>query len=87
MRKKINLNDIVVHNQEKRHLHKDIDEVVNKINEPKAEAKQLTDKDGLDRSYDADNDVSIIDNRVYIAGTKIGRASDWYDDIVKVPAL
>ena len=48
---------------------------------------QLTDKDGLDRSYSADNDLSIIDNTVYIAGTHMNRASDWYDDFVKVPTL
>ena len=52
------------------------------IDEPKAEVKQLTDNDGLDRSYDAENDISVIDNTVYISGTKIGSASDWYDDIV-----
>ena len=45
-----------------------------------AEVNQLTDKDGLDRSYSADNDLSIIDNTVYIAGTHMHRASDWYDD-------
>ena len=31
--------------------------------------------------------LSIFDNTSYIAGTMIGRASDWYDDIVKVPSL
>ena len=49
--------------------------------------KQLTDKDGLDRSNSADNDISIIDNTVYIARTHLGRASDLYDDIFKVPSL
>ena len=62
MRKKINLNDLVVYSQTKRHSHsviqpRDIDEVVKKIGEPKAEVKQLTDKDVLDRSYDAENDL------------------------------
>ena len=52
-----------------------------------AEVNQLTDKDGLDRSYSADNDLSNIDNTVYIAGTHMHRASDWYDDFVKVPTL
>ena len=28
-----------------------------------------------------------IDNRVYIAETHIGRASDWYDDARTVPSL
>ena len=41
----------------------------------------------MDRSYDAENDISIIDNTVYISGTKIGRTSDWHDDRVKVPSL
>ena len=31
--------------------------------------------------------ISITDNTVYIAGTHLGRASDWYDDIFKVPSL
>ena len=62
MRKRINLNDIVVYNQKKRHplsvmQHRDLDEVVEKIDEPKAEVNQLTDKGGLDRSYDAENDI------------------------------
>ena len=65
MRKKINLNDLVVYSQTKRHSHiviqpRDIDEVVKKIGEPKAEVKQLTDKDVLDRSYDAENDLINI---------------------------
>ena len=67
--------------------HRDIQEEVNKIHEPKAEVTQLTDKDGLDRSYDAENNLSLIDHTVCIPGTKIGRASAWYDDIVKAPSL
>ena len=31
----------------------DLDEVVKQLEEPKPELKQLTDKDGLDRSYEA----------------------------------
>ena len=31
--------------------------------------------------------ISITDNTVYIAGTHLGRASDWYDNIFKVPSL
>ena len=59
MRKRINLNDIVVYNQNKRQPRSVIqqvyiDEVVKHILEPKAEVKQLTDKDGLDRSYNAE---------------------------------
>ena len=53
------------------------------IDEPKVGFKQLTDTFGLGRSYDADNDLSFIDNTIYIAGTHMGRASDWYDDIFK----
>ena len=49
----------------------------------KAEVNQLTDKAGSDRSYNADNDLSIIDNTLYIARTHIERANDWYDDFVK----
>ena len=74
---------IAVYNQKKRRTRRDIDEVAKKIDERKAEVSQLTDKDGLDRSYSADNDLSIIDNTVYIAGTHMNRASDWYDDFVK----
>ena len=51
-----------------------IDELVKKIDEPKAEVKQLTDKDGLYKSYDAANNLSIINNTIYISGTNIGRA-------------
>ena len=55
--------------------------------EPKEVPKQLTDNDGLDRAYAPANCVSIIDNTLHIAGTKVGGASDWYDDITKVPTL
>ena len=44
--------------------------------------KQLIDKGGLGMPYSADNDLSIIDNTVYIAGIKMNRASGWYDDFV-----
>ena len=97
MKKRIDLNGIVVYNQKKRHprsvirpntrSNSSIDEVVKKIDEPKAEPNQLTDRCGLDRSYDANNYISINDNTVYIAGTHLGRASDWYDDIFRVPSL
>ena len=53
----------------------------------KAKVKQRADKDGLDRSYSADNDLSIIDNTIYIAGTQMNRPSDWRDYFVKVPTL
>ena len=69
MRKKINLDDIVVYNQKKRRTRRDIDEVAKKTDEQHADVNQLTDKDGLDRSYSADNDLSIIDNTVSIART------------------
>ena len=49
--------------------------------------KELTDKDGLDRSYAAENDLSNIGNTVYIARTHVNRASDLYDDFFKVPSL
>ena len=52
-----------------------------------AEVNNLTDKDGSDRSYSADNELAIIDNTVYIAKAHMTRASDWYDDIVKAPTL
>ena len=65
MRKRYDLNDIVVHSQKKKIPHtvlqpyaspkSDQDEVVRQLEEPKAEVKQLTDKDGLDRSYVAGN--------------------------------
>ena len=91
------MNDIGVCNQKKNITHtvmqpyaspkSDLDEVVRQLEEPKAEVKQLTDKDGLDRSYVAENDLSIIDNTVYIAGPKMNRPSDWYDDVFKVPSF
>ena len=65
----------------------DLDEVARQLEEPKAEVNQLTDKDGLGRSYVAENDLSIIDNTVYIAGTHMNRPSDWYADVFKVPSV
>ena len=56
--------------------------MVIKIDEPQAEVKQLTEKDGLGKSYAAENDGSTIDNIIYIAGAHINRASDLYDDKV-----
>ena len=41
----------------------------------------------MDRAYDAANDISIIDNTLYIAGTKLGRARGWYYNITKAPTL
>ena len=38
-------------------------------------------------AYDANNAIPIIVNGLYIAGTKIGRASDGYDENTKVPTL
>ena len=87
MRKKINLTDIVVYNKKKRRTRRDIDEVVKKTDEQQAGVNQLTDQDGFDRSYCADNDVAVIDNTVYIAGTYMNTASTWYADFVKVPTL
>ena len=58
-----------------------------KTDEQQAGVHQLTDHDGLDRSSSGENDLSIIDITVYIAGTYMNRASDWYDDFVKVPTL
>ena len=89
------LNEIVVYDQKNTHhvsviqprTNSDTGELVKKLDEPKEEVKQLTDKDGLDRSYDAANDISITDNTIYLAGTRIGRASDWYVDITNVPTL
>jgi hypothetical protein len=59
MRKRYNLNDIVVYSQKKKIPHtvlqpyaspkSDLDEVARQLEEPKAELKQLTDKNGLDR--------------------------------------
>ena len=57
------------------------------IHEPKEDLKQLTEKGGSDRVYDGNTDISIIDNTINIAGTRLGRGSVWYDDIVKVPTL
>ena len=97
MRKRYDLNDIVVYSQKKKIPHtvlqpyaspkSDQDEVVRQLEEPKAEVKKLTDNDRLDRSYVAENDVSIIGNTVYISGTHMNRPSDWYDDVFKVPSI
>ena len=97
MRIRNNLNYIVVYNQQKRQHRKIIQpytktkkldvQAKTDIDEQKVEVKQLTDQDGLDRSYSADNYISIIDNTVYIARTHLGRASDWYDDIFEVLSL
>ena len=97
MNKRYGLNDIVVYSQKKKVPHtvlqpyaspkSDLDEVVRQLEEPKPEVKQLTDKDGLDKSYVAENDLSIIDNTRYIAGAEMNRPSDWYDDVFKVPLL
>ena len=54
MRKKINLNGIVVDNQTKRRTRSDRDEVAKQISEQTTEVNHLTDKDGLDRSYIAE---------------------------------
>ena len=37
-----------------------------KIDEPKEDVKQLSNKHGLDKSYDATNDISIKDNTIYV---------------------
>ena len=85
-----NLEAVVKHLQEPkavgRHLEK-TQAVVNKLEELRAVANQLTDKDESDKEDDAADDISIIDNTIYRAGTKIGRASDWYANITKVPTL
>ena len=47
------------------------DAVVQKLEEPNLVINQLTDKDVLDRAYDASNCISIIDNAFYVAGTKV----------------
>ena len=47
----------------------------------------LTDRDGLDRAYKSDNDIAIIGDTLYIAGTKKERLSDWYDNFIKIPTI
>ena len=66
MIERYHLNDILAYSQKKKIPHtvlqpyaspkSDLDEVVRQLEEPKAEVKQLTDKDGLDRSYVAGKD-------------------------------
>ncbi|MFM7989754.1 MAG: hypothetical protein ACKPKO_61620 [Candidatus Fonsibacter sp.] len=46
--------------------------------------QDLTDKDGLDRAYANNDDISLIKNTMYISGTKLNRMSDIYDDITKL---
>ena len=60
MRKKINLDDIVVYNQKKRRTRRDIDEVAKKIDEHRAEVNQLKDTYGLGKSYSADNNYQLL---------------------------
>ena len=43
------------------------------------QSKTLPDRDGWDREYDEANDVSIQENTLYIAETRLARPSDWYD--------
>ena len=57
------------------------------IDAQKVEVQQITDDDGLGRSYSDDIDISIVDNTVHIAKTRVGRGSYWYDDNFKVPSL
>ena len=61
--------------------------VPSKVVKPKAVPKHLTDNDGLDKAYRAANDKPNINCTLYISGTRVGRASDWYDDLTKVPML
>ena len=61
--------------------------VPRQVVQPKATPKQLTDKDGLEKAYGAERDISITDNTLYRAKTKVGRAKDLYDGITKVPTL
>ena len=73
MRKRYDLNDIVGYSQKKKIPHtvlqpyaspkSDLDGVARQLEEPKAEVNQLTDKDGLDRSYVAEN--NFINRRQY----------------------
>ena len=53
--------------------------MVKKLENQMAVVKQLTPTDGLGKAYDDATDRSIVDYRLYIAETKIGRASDCYD--------
>ena len=54
-----------------------------KILQPRNDIQQeeLTDRDGLDMAYKSSNDIAIIGNTLYIAGTKKDRLGDWYDNI------
>ena len=61
---KIFLSEVVKHLEEPK-------EVVKKLGEPKAVANNVTDKAGLDRAYDAADDISVIYNTLYIAGTLV----------------
>ena len=47
----------------------------------------LSDRDGLDMAYASNNDIAIIGDTLYIAGTKKDRLSDWYDNITKIRTL
>ena len=58
-----------------------------KNDEPKAEVKATNRYRQLDRSYDANTDISITDNTGHIAAAYMGRASDWSDDYFEVPSL
>ena len=59
----------------KKKIIKQANEELKQVVEPKEVPKQITDKEGLDGACDAAHDISIIDNNLFIAGTKLGRAS------------
>ncbi|MFM7978984.1 MAG: hypothetical protein ACKPKO_06670, partial [Candidatus Fonsibacter sp.] len=58
----------------------------NPLDPPKPQ-QDLTDKDGLDMAYANNDDISLLRNTMYVAGTKLNRSSDIYDDITKVPTI
>ena len=49
--------------------------------------RQLTYKDGLDRADSANADIAVIGNTLYIAGPRMQIAGHTYGDITKIPTL
>ena len=67
--------------------YKDILEEPTEAVQSLSEPRQLTHKNAADRADAAANDISVLDNTLYIELSKIGKASAWYDDITKAPTL
>ena len=71
----------------KKTRHTQAIEKTRNVVKPKEVSKQLTVNDGLEKAYATAHDISITYNTLYIDEKIAGRASDWHDNITKVPTL